>query len=202
MIQPRRVKLAVNALLAMVALGCASAQSHFYTLDSTSSFSSLAPAHVAVAVGPVSVPAAVDQPQFVVQVAANRVDVDEFNRWASPLNESIARAVAGDLSTDLGTQEVTAAPLANFRPDYRVSIDVQRFESIRGQAAIIEAVWVVHKTAGGQSRSGRTNVREPVQGDDFDALAAAHSRALLKVSSEIAMAIRAEAGENRYRQTE
>jgi hypothetical protein len=35
-----------------------------------------------------------------------------------------------------------------------------------------------------------------VQGDGFDALAAAHSRALAKLSSDIAMAIRAEAGGN------
>jgi hypothetical protein len=39
----------------------------------------------------------VDQPEFVVQVAPNRVDVDEFNRWDAPLNDGIARAVAGDL---------------------------------------------------------------------------------------------------------
>ena len=54
-------------------------------------------------IGSVSVPATVDQPQFVVQVAANRVEVDEFNRWAAPLSDSIARAVAGDLAAQLGT---------------------------------------------------------------------------------------------------
>ena len=144
-------------------------------------------------VGPVSVPASVDQPQFVVQVAPNRVDVDEFNRWAAPLNDSIARAVAGDLAELLGTPDVAAAPLANFDPAYRVTIDVQRFESMPGQAALVEAVWAVRKTAGGETRSGRTVAREAVQGDGFDALAAAHSRALAKMSGDIATAIRAEA---------
>ncbi len=62
-------------------------------------------APTAVMIGAVSVPAAVDQPQFVVQVAPNRVEVDEFNRWAAPLNDSIARAVAGDLAVQLGTPE-------------------------------------------------------------------------------------------------
>ncbi len=189
----RIVHLIASALLAAAAAGCASAQPHYYTLDSTASPGGAPAAHVAVAVGPVSVPASVDQPQFVVQVAANRVDVEEFNRWASPLNESIARALAGDLSSQLGTPDVTAAPLANFKPDYRVTVDVQRFESVRGEAALVEAVWVVHRTVGGQTRSGRTITREPVQGDGFDALAAAHSRALVKLSSDIAAAIRAEA---------
>ena len=115
-----------------------------------------------------------------MQVAPNRVDVDEFNRWAAPLNDAIAQAVAGDLVKLLGTPDVVAAPMANFDPAYRVTIDVQRFESIRGQAAMIEAVWTVHKTAGGETRSGRTVARETVQGDGFDALAAAHSRAIAK----------------------
>jgi uncharacterized protein len=144
-------------------------------------------------VGPVSVPAAVDRPQFVVQAAPNRVDVDEFNRWAAPLNDSIAQAVAGDLVKLLGTPNVAAAPLANFDPAYRVTIEVQRFDSAPGQAALLEAVWTVRKASGGVTRSGRTVAREAVQGDGFDALAAAHSRALAKMSGDIAAAIRAEA---------
>jgi hypothetical protein len=143
-------------------------------------------------IGAVSVPAAVDQPQFVVQVAPNRVEVDEFNRWAAPLNDSIARAVAGDLATILGTPNVATAQLANFQPDYVVTIDVQRFESVNGQAATMDAVWAVRKTVGGETRSGRTTVREPTQGKDFAALAAAHSRAIAKLSNDIADAIRAE----------
>jgi uncharacterized lipoprotein YmbA len=191
----RRIAHLFAIALAAAAAGCASAQPHYYTLDSTASPAGAPPTHVAVAVGPVSVPAAVDQPQFVVQVAPNRVDVEEFNRWASPLNESIARALAGDLASQLGTPDVTAAPLANFKPDYRVTVDVQRFDSVRGQGATLEAVWVVRKTASGQTRSGRTIAREPVEGDGFDALAAAHSRALTKVSADIAAAIRKQAGQ-------
>ncbi len=149
--------------------------------------------HTAVIVGPVTIPASVDQPQFVVQVAPNRVDVDEFNRWVAPLNDSIARAVAGDLAVLLGTPDVATAPLANFDADYRVTIDVQRFESTRSEAALLEAVWAVRKTAGGRMLSGRTVAREPVQGDSFDALAAAHSRAICRMSADITAAIRAEA---------
>jgi uncharacterized lipoprotein YmbA len=146
--------------------------------------------HYAVLVGQVSVPASVDRPEFVVQVAPNRVDVDEFNRWAAPLNDAIARAVAGDLAVLLGTQDVAVAPLANFNPAYRVTINIQRFESIQGEAVLVDAVWAVSKTAGGAPRSGRTVAREAVQDKSYEALAAAHSRALAKVSGDIASAIR------------
>jgi hypothetical protein len=56
------------------------------------------------------------------------------------LNDSIARAVAGDPAVSLGTPEVAAAPFANFDPDYMVTIEVQRFDSIREEAAIVDAV--------------------------------------------------------------
>jgi uncharacterized lipoprotein YmbA len=140
------------------------------------------------------VPASVDRPEFVVQVAPNRVDVDEFNLWAAPLDDGIARAVAGDLAVLLGTSDVAVAPLANFNPAYRVTINVQRFESVQNEAVLIDAVWAVYQTAGGDTRSGRTVAREAVQGEGFDALAAAHSRALATVSADIAAAIRAQAG--------
>jgi uncharacterized lipoprotein YmbA len=179
------------ALIAAAAAGCASTPSRFYTLDSTATAEGAPVAHYAVQVGPVSVPGAVDRPQLVVQVAPNRVDIDEFNRWAAPLNESIARAVAGDLAVLLGTSDVAAGPIANFNPAYRVSIDVQRFDSIQGQSVLVDAVWAVHPTKGGNTRSGRTVARETVHGQGFDALAAAHSRALARVSADIAAAIRA-----------
>jgi uncharacterized protein len=181
--------------VAAVAAGCsASVPARFYTLHSAATAESTPGARYAVMVGPVSVPASVDRPQFVVQVAPNRVDIDEFNRWAAPLPDGIARTVAGDLSVLLGTPDVATAPLANFDPAYRVTIDVQRFESVQGEAALVDAVWVVRKTAGEKTRSGRTTARESVQGEGFEALASAHSRALARVSADIAAAIRA-AGE-------
>jgi len=182
------------AFVAAAAFGCGTtAPSRFYTLDATAAPAGVAARADAIMVGPVSVPAAVDRPEFVVQVAPNRVDVDEFNRWASPLGDAIAQAVAGDLVKLLGTPNVTVAPLAKFAPAYWVTIDVQRFDSTPGQAALVEAVWTVRKTAGGETRSGRTVAQESAQGTGFDALAAAHSRAIAKVSNDIAAAIRAEA---------
>jgi uncharacterized protein len=189
----RRIAQLISIAFAVVAVGCSTAPSKFYSLSSTSAADGTPPTAVAVMVGPVTIPASVDQPEFVVQVAANRVQVDEFNRWVAPLGDAIARAVAGDLVVLLGTPEVASNQLANFVPDYRVTIDVQRFESVPGNAATLEAVWTVRKTVGGEIRSGRTVAREPVQGQSYDALAAAHSQALAQMSTDIAVAIRAEA---------
>jgi uncharacterized lipoprotein YmbA len=77
-----------------------------------------------------------------------------------------------------------------------VTINVQRFESVEGEAALVDAVWAVRSAAGGKTRAGRTIARETVQGEGFDALAAAHSRAIAKMSSDIAGAIRTAGGAN------
>lgn len=196
MITGRITQLVSIVMIVAAVAGCGTtAQSKYYTLDSTAVSDGRPASQAAVLVGPVSVPASVDQPQFVVQVASNRVEVEEFNRWVAPLSDSIARTVAGDLTTLLGTPDVATAQLANFNADYRVTIDVQRFDSIRGQGTLLDAVWSVRKTAGGDARSGRTVAREAVQGNGFEVLAAAHSRALAQMSGDIASAIRVEAEE-------
>lgn len=187
----RATGLGILVITLLAVTGCASAPAKFYSLSSTSTPIGVAPANLTVLVGPISIPAGVDRPEFVVQDGTNKVDIEEFNRWSAPLNDSIAKVVAGDLSALLGTPDVATAPLANFTAAYRVTIDVQRFDSIRGQGAILDAVWVVRK-ASGDTRQGRTVAHETAQGDSFDALAAAHSRALARMSSDIAMVITAE----------
>jgi len=99
----------------------------------------------------------------------------------------------GDLAAQLGGATVAVAPLANFAPTYRVSLRVQRFESALNESVLVEAVWVVRKEPNGAAQSGHTLARETVSGSGFDALTAAHSRALATISADIAAAIRAPA---------
>ena len=189
----------VTLTAALALAGCASPPARFHVLAATAvPEAGTVLTKDAVTVEAVAVPAAVDRPQFVVQLTSNRVVVDEFNRWAAPLPASIARTLAENLSVLLGTPRVVSGPLAaSFDPAYRVSVDIQRFDSIRGQGVVVDAVWVVRRSAaGGTVTSGRSTLREAAAGEggDYEALAAAHSRALAALSRDIAAAIRAEAG--------
>lgn len=192
-----RIAKTVSTTFVVALLSCcgSSPPARYYTLESTAQSEGTPAGSYGVAVGPVSIPASVDRPQFVIQIAPNRVTLDEFDRWAAPLDENIARVVAGDLSVLLGSPRVTTSSRANSDPTYQVTIDVQRFDSIPREAVIVEAFWVVRTVATAAVRSGRTVAREPVQGKGLDTLAGAHSRALGKLSGDIAAAIRAEAGE-------
>jgi uncharacterized lipoprotein YmbA len=182
--------------IAVFAAACSTTPaSHFYTL-SRSEAPTAAPdsktANLSVVVGPVSIPAIVDMPQIVVSTGPNQVAIDEYNRWASPLQNNISRVVAENLVAMLGTPRVSLFQQSlNAEADYRVAIEVQSFESAPGDAATLNGVWIVRRTKDGTREIGRTAVREPVADKGYDALAAAHSRGLARMSREVADAIRA-----------
>ena len=154
----------------------------FYTLEAPEP-PVAAPDAPTVAVGPVSVPEMVDRPQFVVRTSANEVVIAEQARWAEPLKSAIARVVAANLAAELGMRVG-----ARNEADYRVTLDVQRFDSGPDQAVLVDAAWTVSGPKG--RRTGRSVVQEKTATKFYDALAAAHSAALAAISKEIAAAIR------------
>ncbi|MGH8649645.1 MAG: PqiC family protein, partial [Burkholderiales bacterium] len=83
-----RLRPAVACLVFLLLAACGSSpKERYYTLTSAPSAPAPAPGVAAssIAVGPVTVPEAVNQPQIVVQIAANQVAITEFHRWAAPL---------------------------------------------------------------------------------------------------------------------
>ena len=181
---------AAVAALTVLATACSSDPAHFYTLSATAT-PAAATSTLTVAVGPVTVPAAVDRPQIVVSTGANQVSIDDFNRWAAPLQDNLVRVVAENLATMLGTPRVTLYPTLATNVDFRVQIDIRNFESAPGKYALLDAVWTVRRMKDGKSETGRTSVRETIVESGYDALAAAHSRGVARMSQDIATAVRA-----------
>jgi uncharacterized lipoprotein YmbA len=178
--------------LGMLIAGCVlTPVARFYTLSASTNHAA-APSSLSVVVGPVSVPASVDRPQIVVSTGPNQVRVDDFNRWASPLQSGISRVVAENLVVMLGTPHVTLFPhTLTANADYQAAVQVQAFESALGEAATLDAVWTVRRIKDGKQQMGRTTVREPASEKGYEALAAAHSRAAARLSQDIAGAVRA-----------
>jgi uncharacterized lipoprotein YmbA len=193
----RNRRFIVTLILAAAALtGCGSSPTpRFYTLSAPEQ--PTAKADYSVSVGPVSVPNIVDRPQFVLRNAANQVLIAEQSRWADSLRSEIPRVIAANLAHSLGDAYVSTYPQGTgIDADYVVVIDIQRFESAPGEGATVEALWVVRpKAKGAAQRSGRSLVRETAPGKDndkdYDALVAAHGRALASISRDIAEVIRA-----------
>jgi uncharacterized lipoprotein YmbA len=190
----RMLTAAIMAMTAVMA-GCASAPSHFYTLNATATGGGEALADCVVVVGPLTVAGAVDRPELATVASANQMEFDEFDRWAEPIGENIASAVSANLGTLLGTVHTASAPVPGMGPAYHVAMRIEHFEQVRGTGkmageALVEVLWTLRTPADRSVRSERSVIREPVATDDSEALVAAYSRALADVSAEIAKAIR------------
>jgi uncharacterized lipoprotein YmbA len=132
----------------------------------------------------------VDRPQLVLRVSETRVQILEQQRWAEPLKAAIPRVVAANLARELGSARVTSqsrAPPGDSA--YRVALDVQRFDSTPGEGAAIDVAWSIRRMEGNAETRGRSSVKESAAGPGYEALVAAHSRALAAVSGEIAQAL-------------
>jgi uncharacterized lipoprotein YmbA len=192
----RRTTTALMTLcLALLLLaGCSSPRVTFYTLNPVVIPEAGAPAATldSVIIAPLVLPDLYDQPQLVVRVAANRVEILETHRWAAPLKSEIPRILAENLAVLLKPARVATYPQnSGLDAEYRVQIDIQRYEMTAGQGVALDALWSVRRTAGGSAKSGRSVVSEPVAAAGYDSLVAAQSRALGTVSRDLAQALRA-----------
>jgi uncharacterized protein len=190
---------ALAGLLAMTA--CSSPSSRFYTLSdggvtgaaaSVGTRTSAAPAWL-IEVAPINVPPQVARNQLVVQTAPTQVSVLEQERWASLPGDEIRRALSTTLTQQLDTIDVYGTAYPDATPVYRVSMNVQRFESWPGSHALIDAVWSVRAVRSAVVMTCRSVVSEPV-GGGYDSLVKGHRQALEQVSLQVGAAVKAMAG--------
>ncbi|RXV72874.1 membrane integrity-associated transporter subunit PqiC [Burkholderia stabilis] len=185
---------AAAAIAALALAACSSPPARFYTLSPADAAAPVrtAPANPAflIEVPSVGVPEQVAKNQLVVQKNAAQVDVLEQERWASPPADEIRRALSDDLAAQLGTIDVANSAYPAGVPVYRVSVNVQRFESWPGKRAAVDAVWSVRSLGTQAVMTCRTSVAEPVA-DGYDALVAGHRRALDVIAAQAAAGVRA-----------
>ena len=150
---------------------------------------SAAPAWL-IEVAPIDVPPQVAKNQLVVQTGPTQVQVLEQERWASLPGDEIRRALSTSLTQQLGTIDVYGTAYPDATPVYRVSMNVQRFESWPGSHALIDAVWSVRAVRGTAVMTCRSVVSEPVSGG-YDALVSGHRAALQRIAGQVASAVQA-----------
>ncbi len=147
-----------------------------------------------VMIDPITIPEVVDRPQLVVRSGPNTVSLIEEHRWAESLKREIPRVLAENVGRCLGTDEVWAYPRHQGPPiNYRLSVDLVRLETNNGRDVSLDALWTIRRilpNGDDQKTHGRSNVHLPVEGEGYQAIASAYSRALATVSEEIATAIR------------
>ena len=190
----QRFSHATVAALAAALAACASAPTHFYTLQQgTTQGVGAGPAASApflIDVLPVTVPPQVDQAEFLVRQSDQRVAVLDNERWAAPLAAELRGAIAADLVASLGTRDVHGLPRLPAVPVYRIVIEVRIFDSWPGREARIQADWSVRGSSEAALATCTSTAAEDV-GAGYDALVQGHQRALARIAADIAATVRA-----------
>jgi uncharacterized protein len=192
-------------ILAMAAIflgGCRSQSPRFYNLSPLQEDQAISkrksPAQNAViGIGPVKLADYLDQSMIVTRTTDNQAVKAEFDRWVGSLKDNFVNVLADNLGVLLATERIYLFPWRVSVPiDYQVVLDIVRCDGRLGDAAWLEVRWSIMKGPEKKLlKTTRSSIREAVQGQDYAALVAAQSRAVAKLSQEIAEAIQG-AGKN------
>jgi uncharacterized lipoprotein YmbA len=179
-------------------LGCASSPpTRFYTLSSlqeggSERRESTSEQDLVIGVGPIKFPEYLDRTEIVTRSSSNKITVSDFDVWAGSLEEDFSRALAENLSVLLATENVIVYP--RFYPrltKYQIAVDVIRFDGPLGGDVSLIARWAIFE--GKEKKlvfARKSTIIESSGGRGYEAMVAADSRALEKLSREIAEAIR------------
>jgi uncharacterized lipoprotein YmbA len=146
---------------------------------------------ISLGVGPVRLPGYLDRREIVMRVAQNRFDLSENDRWAEPLDENLTRVLAQNLSVLLRTDRIVVYPWPmDKKPDYRVEIQVLRFESNSAGEGQLSARWVVIDETGKEAPNLKeSRLTRAAKEKSTDGAVAALSETVADLSREIAQTV-------------
>lgn len=142
-----------------------------------------------LAIGPLRVPDYLKRTQMVRRGQGAEVIVDDFNRWAEPLDEAIHRTIASNVDGLLDNAVVIAFPYGSMLDaDYRLHGRIDRLDADRSGIAILDIQWGIGDSKGMTvvaSRRTRYAAGVTRQGDPA-AMAEAISDTIEQLSRDIA----------------
>jgi uncharacterized lipoprotein YmbA len=147
--------------------------------------------HVAIGVGPIRLPEYLDRRDIIVRTSRNEFELAELNQWAEPLGDTFARVLSDNLSNLLGSDKVVAFPWRSAIPvDYQVAVQVLQLDGQPGETVVLRARWQILSGDGKRLHEYSYSVyEEKVERRTIDALVTAESRAVERLSREIAATI-------------
>lgn len=186
----------VTAILGLV-LGLTACRSAappivYYTLDSLpltdiGTRESAASSPLLIGVGPVSLPTYLERAQIVTRSGDHTLAINDFHRWAGPLDEEILRVLVVSVGKALPGAEVLPYPWGRrYDPTHQVRVTVQRFDGQMGDTVHLRGIWHLTCRTDPEKNAGRVfDLAEAVAAPTMEALVAAQNRALARLAGEI-----------------
>ena len=185
------IMLCVSALLS----ACASTSTNFYTLESQSRSPVVTTAANAkkqlIGIGPLSLPALLDRKGIVTRAENNSVQIAEFNQWAAPLKDIVLAVLSKNVATLQPNAIVRAFPWGVYgNVDYRVIIDISRFDTQLGKSANLEASWAIMEEKNHTIVSnGQAKLQQPLNDDSYNSATQVLGKLLSEFSQQITLAL-------------
>jgi uncharacterized lipoprotein YmbA len=168
----------------------------FYLVPSLTSGDTAPPAaagqrDLTLAVGPVTVPPYLDRPQLVTRTSRAKLALADFDQWAGPLADTIARVLSEDLSLLIPTERVVLYPWSRaLDPDYQITVEVLQFDRGPGGEVVLAARWSL-LDHDGQERVLRTaRLSQAAGGADYEAMVTAMGRTLEALARDMVTTLR------------
>ena len=187
----RFILLCVSALLS----ACASTPTNFYTLESQSrppAVTTIASAKkLLIGIGPLTLPALLDRKGIVTRAENNSVQIAEFDQWAAPLQNNVIAVLSKNVATLQPNAIVRAYPWSVYgNVDYRVIIDITRFDTQLGKSANLEASWAIMEEKNHTIVSnGQAKIEQPLNDASYNSAAQALSKLLSEFSQQLSLAL-------------
>jgi len=158
MMTKRKLAGIVLVMLGTLALsGCAgiagpSTPTQFYRLIDSNSQpeeaikAALGP-DIQIGIGPIVIPGYADRPQIVTSGAGGRLNVDDLNHWAEPVQANIKRIMVANIATMLNERQVFQYP-GNFLParsSVQVSVEIGDMIRQADGRVLLSASWNVKR---------------------------------------------------------
>ena len=185
------IRRPVGLLLALFIAGCAgSPPTNLYTLSAAPSADTRSPQSTpaVVAVGPVILPDYIDRPQIVTRKSAYQLELAAYDQWAAPLYDMLPRVLVEDVGLRLPSDRVVAFPqIGDASFDYRIAVDVSRFDVDATGEATLAARWQLYARSTAQALLvADETLQRRIEGQGYDAYAAALSGVLADLGDRIA----------------
>ena len=185
----------VTSLVLLLA-GCGSSPpAHFYSLQPLDlDYQTDADDAAVMYVGPLKLPEYVARTQIVTRGDGAEMIVDDYHRWAEPLDDAIPRIVAVNVDNLVDGVIVVAFPSGNMvNADYRLQGSIVRFDADAAGRAVLIVQWGVADRDGDflvPPRRSRYEARASRSGDP-GAVAVALNDTVAQFSRDIAREIEA-----------
>lgn len=153
-------------------------------------------ADFSVGVGPVRFPRYLDRPQLVTRLSDNELQIDDFSRWAEPIEAGFVRLLRENLVVALGASVQEYPWYSTRAPTFAVSVDVVRFELTAAGTASLICRWEVSLAATRERLFSKESVIAEPADSVVSGSVAALSRVMDRLSQEIAAELQRLGNEN------